>query len=157
MVTAHLPPSVTLRPAQAGDEPVLYAIHRAAMREVVTQAYGAWDEEFQRRYLHEHMGDRPIEIVCEEGRPVGLLSVIEREDELVLASIELAPEAQNRGIGGVLVRSVLERGRAAGKPVALRDLKANRAVALYTRLGFRVVADDAGYCYLRSEVAPASP
>jgi ribosomal protein S18 acetylase RimI-like enzyme len=150
-MNARTMPMVSLRAAQAADEPALYAIHRAAMRDVVERAYGAWEEPFQQRYFHEHLGNRPVEIVMLADRAVGILTVVERDEEIFVDGIELAPEVQGAGIGTALLRGVLRRGRDEGKPVALRVFKVNRAFELYKRLGFRVTTEDDKYWYLRSD------
>jgi ribosomal protein S18 acetylase RimI-like enzyme len=61
--------------------------------------------------------------------------------EVFLALIELAPDHQGRGIGGRLVRDLLDR--ADGKRVTLSVLEVNRrAYQLYRRLGFTEVSRD---------------
>lgn len=45
--------------------------------------------------------------------------------------------------------SVIKQADLARKPVALGVLKLNPAIALYRRLGFRVVADDQYKYYLQ--------
>jgi GNAT superfamily N-acetyltransferase len=47
------------------------------------------------------------------------------------------PASQGQGIGTQLLEDVFERASARGVPVRLRTQRLNRAVNLYTRLGFR--------------------
>jgi N-acetylglutamate synthase-like GNAT family acetyltransferase len=49
------------------------------------------------------------------GRIVGCATVEDRGSELELVNIDVALQLQGRGIGTMLVRSVEERARAAGK------------------------------------------
>jgi ribosomal protein S18 acetylase RimI-like enzyme len=76
-----------------------------------------------------------------DGVEAGRLDVEERDDEILLALIELAPEYQGRGIGTRLIRELVNR--ADGKRVTLSVLGVNdRAYQLYRRLGFAEVSRD---------------
>ena len=57
------------------------------------------------------------------------------------------PEWRGTGVGTELVRSVLARGQAAGKPVTIHVEAFNPALRLYQRLGFQKV-DTNGIYYL---------
>jgi ribosomal protein S18 acetylase RimI-like enzyme len=85
----------------------------------------------------------PVSVVVVAGNAVGLLRLDRRKDELFLASVELAPEAQRRGLGAEIVRSVLEEAAQRGVPVRLQVLRHNPARRLYERLGFHVVGETA--------------
>ena len=64
------------------------------------------------------------------------------ETELVIASIQLLPEHQGRGIGTSLINVFLDEARDQGNDVTLQVLKVNgRARQLYERLGFSTVAE----------------
>ena len=70
---------------------------------------------------------------------VGRLRLVRTEEETELAGIQLRPDAQGRGLGTALVRSLQEEGR----PVTLGVERDNpRARALYERLGFALVGQD---------------
>ena len=131
-----------LRQATARDEGPLYEIHRAAMREHVAAVWG-WDEADQRARFSTGFDPARISVVVVAGKPVGLLRLDRRKDELFLASGELAPEAQRRGLGAEIVRSVLEEAAQRGVPVRLQVLRQNPARRLYERLGFHVVEETA--------------
>ena len=63
------------------------------------------------------------------------------DDQVFLALIELAPDHQGRGVGGRLIRDILDR--ADGKRVVLSVLAVNhRAYRLYRRLGFTEISRD---------------
>jgi GNAT superfamily N-acetyltransferase len=74
--------------------------------------------------------------VVVDGVDVGILCVTRREDHLFLGKVALLPPYQGRGVGTELVKTVLDQGRGLALPVRLQVLKANRARALYERLGF---------------------
>lgn len=74
----------------------------------------------------------------------GYALVREDDDMFDLTRLAVSPEAQGRGIGGALLRAVLDRGRTT----VLTVMKDNaRAIALYMRHGFRIVG------YFRAERA----
>ena len=129
-----------LRPATAQDEERLYEIHRAAMREHVEAVWG-WDEADQRQRFHEGFDPAGVSVIMSSGESIGLLKVDQRSDEVFLASIELAPEVQRRGLGGDIVRSVLRQAAQRGVPVRLQVFHRNPARRLYERLGFHPVGE----------------
>jgi ribosomal protein S18 acetylase RimI-like enzyme len=140
----------SLRPASRADEDALYAVHRSALRDVVARVYGAWDEAFQRRYFAERFDPGETQVVVVDGRMAGFIRTIERADELVLASIELVPEFQHRGIGTAVLRMLLGRAHRSGRTLSLRVLKSNRAKRLYERAGLRVVREGETHWYMES-------
>jgi GNAT superfamily N-acetyltransferase len=73
-----------------------------------------------------------------EGRIVGSNCLEERSVIAGVGPITIAPEAQNRSIGRMLMRAVLDRARERNFP-GIRLLQAafhNRSLSLYTKLGF---------------------
>ena len=70
------------------------------------------------------------------------------DDDTPSLAISLLPEWRGRGIGTALLTRLLEELKAAGWPrTSLSAQKANAAVRLYFRLGFRV-AEDKGEEYI---------
>jgi ribosomal protein S18 acetylase RimI-like enzyme len=82
-----------------------------------------------------------VRVIVVDGVDAGRLDVEERDDEVFLGLIELAPEYQGRGIGSRLIRELIDG--ADGKRVTLSVLGVNdRAYQLYRRLGFTEVSRD---------------
>jgi ribosomal protein S18 acetylase RimI-like enzyme len=131
-----------LRQATAEDEDLLYEIHRAAMHDHVGAVWG-WDEADQRARFRAAFDPARISVITVAGQSVGLLRVDDRGDEVFLASVELVPEIQRRGVGGEIVRSVLTDAAERNIPVRLQVLRQNPARRLYERLGFRLVGETA--------------
>ena len=68
---------------------------------------------------------------------VGRLDVDYGDEEIFLLLIELLPNHRGQGLGSRLIRTVLDRVAAEGKPLVLNVLEVNRrAYELYRRLGF---------------------
>jgi ribosomal protein S18 acetylase RimI-like enzyme len=146
---------VTLRPAVESDAHFAYSALRAAMRSYVESTWGAWDEPWQQQRFLESFVPPTHQIIEESGRPVGCLAVEEHPDHVFLARIFLLPEAQGRGIGTRLTRTVCESAHRRGLPVVLTILKVNPARRLYERLGFTVVGETG--THFRMESPPQAP
>jgi ribosomal protein S18 acetylase RimI-like enzyme len=131
---------IALRPATADDAEFFFDLHEASLGPYVDQIWG-WDDDEQRAYLTRNLVLERVRVIVVDGVDVGRLDVEEGDDEIFLALIELAPDHQGRGIGGRLIRALLDRASADGKRVTLSVLEVNRrAYQLYRRLGFTEVA-----------------
>lgn len=74
---------------------------------------------------------------------MGVLHVQERTEELYIASLEILPEYQRRGIGTEILRQLTAAAQRQLKPVALQVLKTNIAArSLYQRMGFGVTGEN---------------
>ena len=79
-------------------------------------------------------------VACSESKLVGyvMLSYVELDDGrerhrvLSLSPLAVAPATQRRGIGGALIREVLERADVAGEPLVVLEGSPD----YYTRFGF---------------------
>jgi ribosomal protein S18 acetylase RimI-like enzyme len=74
------------------------------MREYVERVWG-WDEAEQATFLERRFQPERWQIIQSGGQDIGVLIVEEQTDEIFLASIEILPEWQGRGIGSSVVRS----------------------------------------------------
>jgi ribosomal protein S18 acetylase RimI-like enzyme len=114
-------------------------VHHQAYRDVVERQFGAWNVAAQDAYFRDSWGAAPHEIVECDGVPVGYVCVEDRSDLVHVRELVLLPEFQNRGIGTAVLRELLAHAEGRGVPVQLGTLHANRAAALYRRLGFREI------------------
>ena len=83
------------------------------------------------------------EILLLHGQPVGLLKLRQSPTEWEIIQIQLSPTQQGNGIGRWILDGIVSDAAAAGVPIRLSVLKANPAMRLYERLGFKVVGEDA--------------
>ena len=133
---------VSLRPAVPEDFDFLHGLNRTTMREYVVETWGRWDERWQEEHHRRHFRTAGCRIIVHEGEDVGLLASDKTDTVLVIASIQLLPSHQGRGIGTLLTKALLGEARDEGKPVTLQVLKVNgRARQLYERLGFSSVEE----------------
>ena len=88
-------------------------------------------------------------IVLRNDHPVGRIWIAELQDEFHLVDIALLPEAQNSGVGTVLMRQLQTEARRAGKAVRSTVFRFNPgSLRFHQRLGFRIRAEDELQCYM---------
>ena len=94
----------------------------------------------QLRQYHAFHPGSSYQIVTAGGRPIGRLLLDRGAAVIRVVDVALLPEYRDRGVGGSLMRSVLDEADRAGLPVRLHVDLANPALRLYQRLGFSPVA-----------------
>lgn len=128
---------INFRAIVEADYAFLRRLHNAALRKYVEETWG-WNEDWQERNFKANFNpDDGVIIVC-ENVDVGFFWKIEKENEILLASVRIMPEYQNKGIGTKIIKDFLA---SANKNVRLQVLKVNPARNLYARLGF-VIKDE---------------
>jgi len=132
----------TLRLATAADYDFLYQLHVASMKVYIAATWG-WDEDWQLNYFNTHFDPAKRQIILVDEIAAGVVSIEKRENEVYLALIELLPSYQRRGLGTAIVADILNAANAAGKPVSLHVLKANKpARRFYEGLSFKITAEE---------------
>ncbi|HEX8169727.1 MAG TPA: GNAT family N-acetyltransferase [Thermoanaerobaculia bacterium] len=153
--------AVTLRDATGDDYDFMRRLYHATREEEMTrfpfneaQKVAFLDQQFAAQYQHyeTHYPNCERNIVLRDGRPIGRIWIDEWTDQIRLVDIALMPEARAQGIGTKLVRDVLDRGAAAGKPVTIHVEAFNPARHLYQRLGFEQI--DTNGIYLLMQWTP---
>ena len=126
-------PHITFRSAETEDLEFLRALRFSTMREVVLR-HKPWrgGEQDERVVAHFDCA----RIIQAAGRDIGLLKVVRRPDQVELVQIQLLPEFQGQGIGTKVIESLQEEDL----PIVLSVYASNRALNLYSRLGFKIVA-----------------
>ena len=162
-MTARLAESVSLRPIQAADEEFLRLVYAGVRAEEL--ALTNWDDaqkqaflrmqfDAQQRFYFEHFPDAQFQVIQLGDQPVGRLYVDRSAADIHIIDIALLPEHRNAGIGGLLLRGLLEEAAAAGKPVRIHVERFNSALRLYLRLGFTPIQERG--LYLEMECRPPS-
>ena len=155
---------IAYRPIGEEDLPFLrelYASTRADEMVVVP-----WDEaqkraflemqfEAQHTYYLEQFADASFDLILQDGEPIGRLYIDRRDDEHRLIDIALLPAARGRGIGGSIMRRLLDEAAAESKPVRIHVEQHNTAMRLYERLGFERIEEQGVYWFM--EWQPPQP
>jgi len=150
--------ALSLKKVTAADEEFLlsvYASTREAELDQVTWADGQreaflrWQFEMQREQYAARFPDAEYKVIEVDNQPAGRVWVGENETEIRLLDIALLPEFQNRGIGNLLLRELIERARLAGKPLRHMVFMLNsEAHRFYERLGFEMIEDLGAYRHM---------
>ena len=131
-------PDVTLRRAIPEDAP--------AIRDLVRAAYAKWVPVVGREPLpmkadyERAVREHRVDILDCDGRMVGLIETMLRDDHLWIENVAVAPDNQGRGLGRRLLAHAEREAASAGR----RELRllTNAAfaanVTLYTALGYRI-------------------
>ncbi len=132
---------ISYRPMVPEDAAEVRALVERTVRESYRGVYSEAAIEFFVRYHGEEEIRRDAEewfcvVACTGGRIVGTATL--REDTIARVFVE--PERQGEGIGGCLMRMVLDRARSSGlKAVRLDASLVSKD--MYEHLGFQAVAD----------------
>ena len=96
--------NVVRRPATTEDTEFARRVHHAAYRDVAERQFGPWDDGVQDRFFDADWRDAQHEIVLVDGTPCGYVSIEERDADIHVRELVLAPDFQGRGIGTTIRR-----------------------------------------------------
>lgn len=130
--------SIRFRPAERADA--------AKIRDIVRAAYAKWVPVIGREPLpmradyDKAVAEHPFDVAVEDDRIVGMIETMLEDDHLWIENVCVAPQAQGRGIGRLLLeraeRKALEAGRFELRLLTNGAFEAN--VLLYKRHGYSV-------------------
>lgn len=131
-----------LRPARPEDVEPIAEIRAAVMRPDL-ERLGRYDEHRVRQRFRDSWSPRHTFVVTVEGSLAGSVTVRPHEEGgRVLEHFYLVPVRQGRGLGGAVLRSLLDDADAAGEPLRLVVLQGSPARRLYERHGFVRQSED---------------
>lgn len=134
---------ISQRAASLEDIEWLEPFYESIMRPYYVELKLEWDcTKFR-----ESFDLRITKIIQADGIDIGMLKVEEREDCIYLGDIQIDSGYRGKGIGTKLVKTVIQCGNLASKPIRLRVLKGNPAKQLYLRLGFKEI-QQLDNCYI---------
>jgi len=139
-----------LRPARADELHFAFEAKRDAMGPHVKVRWG-WDEGFQFQHHLQRWTEKPWQIICVDGEPVGTVSIDFQPTHLQFGEFYILGSHRGQGLGGAVLRDALLEADARNTQTRLEYLKWNPVASLYARHGFRVVGEsDIHYFLVRS-------
>ena len=145
MNSAQAPAQVTIRQARPEDAPACGAISYRAFK-AINEGHGfppGFDSPEQPAKLlaslYAHLGFHCV-VAESDGLPVGSSYMDERAAIAGIGMVTVDPEAQKRGVGRLMMQSLLDRAAMRGC-AGIRLIQAAfnlRSLSLYTSLGFEV-------------------
>ena len=142
--------SISRRPVGQSDLDFLQRLYGTTRYDLVHSGLSKPEQDqfvamqFQAQHIHyqNYFKTAVFDLISLDQQPIGRIYVDERSDEIRLIDIALLPEYRKLGIGGAMIRELMERSVATGLPLRLRVEKDNQALRLYQRLGFKAIADE---------------
>ena len=89
----------------------------------------------------------------QEGDPIGRLYIEHWPTQHRVIDITILPHLRGQGLGGAIMRDVMDEAAKAGKAVSINVETNNVAMHLYNRLGFKVIEKGDVYDLMRWERA----
>ena len=130
-----------LRNTTKSDSDIIFEIKRNALGKYIEETWG-WDEQLQRNFHNEEIKTEPIRIIEIDNKPIGTVSIINKDDEIRICRLYIINSFQSKGIGTGIINDVIsEYGK--NKKIRLGVLKVNsRARILYEKLGFEICGEE---------------
>jgi RimJ/RimL family protein N-acetyltransferase len=146
--------NLTLRPATPADRDLLYRIYASTRDEEIartdwtepqvtaflTQQFAAQDTHYR-----EHYPGAVFNLILLDDTPIGRLYIHRRPAEIRVMDIALLPPYRNRGYATSLLRDFQTEAATTARSLTIHVEQFNPALRLYTRLGFRPIAEHGVY------------
>lgn len=135
-------PTISFRPARLTDLSLMFDILERNMTGYFLATWNVWNSGFQRSRFEQNFAAEQSQLILADGEPIGFLVCDHGPDVVFIHNIQIASDWQRRGIGGQILRQLLDDARDRRLKVQLEVLKANPSQRLYERLGFRIIDDE---------------
>lgn len=143
--------NLIIRCAIASDYHWLLDLHHTVYRELIIEEFGYWDDDEEMGLFLEAWETKDIEVVLQQGVPVGMFIILEQDGFLWLDEIQISPYYQSQGIGSEIIAGLILRARKKDLPLRLRVLHANKgAQRLYRKLGFEQISHLRHHCVMEA-------
>ena len=146
---------LTLRAVTADDEALLLSIYDSSRAEELAQvqwqegqreAFVKWQFDLQRREYDARYPGAEYDLILVDDQPAGRIWIGRDAEEIHLLDIVVLPEFQNRGVGGALLRSLIDEAKQSGSALRHHVFVMNTdALRFYERLGFVVIEEKGAY------------
>ncbi|SNR43959.1 GNAT family N-acetyltransferase [Puniceibacterium sediminis] len=145
---------VSYRDMTDADMPFLSRLYRSTREEEMSglpwsdeQKQSFIDMQFRAQHEHyqKHYTDALWLIIEMNSAPIGRLYIERWASELRIIDIALIPDARGKGIGADILEDLQSEAAATAKNIGIHVEKANPAMSLYHRLGFKQTEDKGVY------------
>ncbi|HYW71901.1 MAG TPA: GNAT family N-acetyltransferase [Pyrinomonadaceae bacterium] len=150
-----------LRPVTPDDDLFLLSVYDSTRTEELDQAewqpgqreaFVRWQFDLQRQEYDRRFPEAEYYVIVINNEAAGRIWIGEDQRQMRLLDIALLPQFQNRGAGTALLRWLIERAKASGKPLRHMVFMLNQdAHRFYERLGFVVIEDLGAYRHMESK------
>lgn len=150
--------SVSLRPVTADDKEFLVSVYAGTRAKELAQvqweegqkeAFIRWQFEMQQKEYETRFPDARYDVILVDGIPAGRIWVGIDDKQIRLLDIAVMDQFQNRGVGTILLRRLMDEAARVNKPLRHMVFVLNdNAHRFYERLGFRVIEDLGGYKHM---------
>jgi len=144
IVTADLPFLLQVYASTRAEELAALPWTDAQKTAFLTQQFQAQHADYQRNYT-----SAAWLVIVRTSNGAGRLYIDRNAREHSVIDIALLPEHRSQGLGGALMRDLMDEADRAGKPLTIYVEKFNPAMRLYRRLGFRTIEDKGVYDLMR--------
>ena len=147
--------TVALRPVSAEDEEFLVSVYAGTRAQELAQVpwsdeqkteFVRWQFNLQRQDYEAKFPHRQYDVIVVDDQPAGRIWISRDDEQIRLLDIALLEEFQNRGVGTVLLRRLINEAAGANKHLRHMVFILNTdAKRFYERLGFVVVEEVGAY------------
>lgn len=138
-----------LRLAAKSDYDFLYNLLAATLKRYYIEVFGKWDDDVEREYFDESFKENKYQIISCDGDDIGCLVKTTNPEEIFINEIQILPEYQNKGIGSIIITSIIEESENLDLPIKLEVLKTNeKAIRFYHRLNFCKFGENGSHIFM---------
>lgn len=156
--TNQSPVDVSLRPVTAEDKEFLISVYAGTRAKELAQvqweegqkdAFVRWQFEMQQKEYETRFPDAHYDLILVDGIPAGRIWVGADDKQIRLLDIAIMEQFQNRGVGTLLLRQLMDEATRTNKVLRHMVFVLNdNAHRFYERLGFTVIEDLGGYKHM---------
>ncbi|MBN2655717.1 MAG: GNAT family N-acetyltransferase [Spirochaetales bacterium] len=129
--------SFSSRTCRKADRSLILDVYQQTIFKQVKEYYEVDLDMFHKRFDSDFS---EIEIIEENGNPIGFYQMVEKAESVHLLRLFLHPKVQKRGIGEKLINSVILWAEQNGKKEILLSVwENNPALTFYKKYGFGIM------------------
>jgi len=131
---------LTYRKATQTDIDYLLRLRKQTMNEhLINSGMDVSEENHLKRIMYQFDNAK---IIYLNAKKIGLLKVSESQNKIEIIQFQIDPKYQQKGIGQIIIKSIIKKSSKKKLPVILSVLKVNKAKRLYERIGFNIIEEN---------------